>query len=392
MVEYIPAPDPYELLRPLLACLPTAFLSPKPPPALLPLLSPVLRQRVQLLSSVSSAPPEKWIRLLCWDSTRAAQLEEVVGNTSFDPHPVSGEIEIPDDIQIAYKQVDQETLRSRLPLQAYDITVVYLWCPGDAEGGGPGWRVAEVLPLDALRNEDDSWFESIGEANEHRQERILKEALDEAESDSKKDEKAAENEEADDDDAYWAQYDGTPAATPGPKQPVAPRNTEYNGLLHPQPTAEESYFGRYADVQPALDSDDPSVDRKDVGESSLNGGTIAQLLQRYAGAIDQQQTNQPGEASTNQDRELYDPVPNADAVLLSHPRPASASSGSDAVSRLEQTAETQSASEMGVKQHISCNIKSLFRLARSTGISKAEFASLVERELEVLDLLDPDDE
>jgi hypothetical protein len=315
------------------------------------------------------------------------QLEEIVGNTSFDPHPVSGEIEIPDDIHIAYKRLDQETLRSRLPLQTYDITVVYLWCPGDAEGGGPGWRVAEVLPLGALRNEDDSWFESIGEANQHRRERILKDALDEAESESEKDEKAAENEneDEDDDDAYWAQYDGTPAATPGPTQPVAPRNTEYNGLLHPRPTAEESYFGRYADVQPALDSDDPSVDRTEVGESSLNGGTIAQLLQQYA-------TIPPGEPSTNPDRDLYDPAPNPDAVLLSHPRPASASSGSDAVSRLEQTAETQSASEMGVKQHISCNIKSLFRLARSTGISKAEFASLVERELEVLDLLDPDDE
>ncbi|KAL9032118.1 MAG: hypothetical protein Q9180_006688, partial [Flavoplaca navasiana] len=74
----IPPPAAETLLPPLLACLPTAFASTRPPPALLPLLSPILRQRVQLLSGSTSSPSDSWLTKLTWDPTKAEGLAPVV--------------------------------------------------------------------------------------------------------------------------------------------------------------------------------------------------------------------------------------------------------------------------------------------------------------------------
>lgn len=144
MVELINAPDSRALLPPLLACLPTAFVSPQPPPALLPLLSPILRQRLQILTSVSTSPDESWLKLLCWDNAKAERLQSIVENTTFEPHPVSGEIELTDDMPATYKRIDDETLQSLVVLPEYSLAVIYLWCPDDEHGRG--WRVAELLP------------------------------------------------------------------------------------------------------------------------------------------------------------------------------------------------------------------------------------------------------
>ena len=307
-----------------------------------------------------------------------------MGSTTFEPHPVSGEIEIPDDIPIAYKRFDQETLRSRLSLEEYDIAVVYLWCPDGQEGAGPDWRVTEVVPLDCLREDDDSWLGSIGEANEHSQERMVKEALKEAEETANGTTEEHREEEAevdDDDDDYWAQYDNTPGGQTPAQKPPAPRVA--HGAL--QPATDDSYFGRYADVQPALDNDDPSANREEVGESTLNGDAVNQLLRRHAESIGEQQRLEALGMTRNDMSHAGTETP------LNQPRASSPSSGSVSISKLEQTAETQSAAEAGVKQHISSNIRSLFRLARTTGISKSEFDSIVRGELETLDLMPMDD-
>jgi hypothetical protein len=73
-----------------------------------------------------------------------------------------------------------------------------------------------------------------------------------------------------------------------------------------------------------------------------------------------------------------------------HPRPMSASSESS-VEKLEQQAERiehQAQAEVGIKQHISTDIKSLYRLARSVGISREEFGRIVQTELELLPMMD----
>lgn len=396
MVEYIPPPEPRTLLAPLLACLPTAFASPRAPPALLPLISPILRQRVNLLTSTSQSSSDSWLKLLCWDPVLAQDVEKIVAEDAFEPHPVSGEIEISDDIIVQYKRLDQETLRARLDLQEYNLTVLYLWCPTDQEGGGPGWRVTEILPFTALKGEDKTWADSIRDANELRQDQLLQQALEKAEQNkgvaseptnngqSAVDRREEEGEEEEDDDDYWAQYDGTSAGTPAPHEASVPNP------LETRPVSDTDYYARYGDVQPALDSDDPTVPRDEIGDVSLNGDALNNIFKQQMEKITRQQ--QADRGHEEESHALHDYHSTNPTLPLNHPRPASASStGSDAVSRLEQTAESQCASEIGVKQHISTSIKSLYRLAKSAGISRQEFGAILDREVEVLELVDADE-
>lgn len=399
MVELIQPPDPRTLLPPLLACLPLAFVSPRPPPALLSLLSPILRQRVQFLASsgASVSAADSWLRLLSWNAEKGEELQSLVDGMTFEPHPVSGEIELPDDMPVTYKRIDEETLHARIVLPDYCLNAVYVWCPNDEQGGGPGWRVTEVLPRGGSGEDEDAWSGSMGEANTLSKERLVEDALRAAEKDEQvkrdglgqEEEKEKEKEEEDDDAAYWAQYDATPGATPATKTP-APNpvsSLEHsNGAGTGSGAAPDSYFARYGDVQPAMDNHDPAEEQSELGPSSLNGDLLASLLQRQANPSDS--AEQGHSARTNG----FSPGIAADdetAMSLNHPRPSTDSSvSSDAVARLEQEAESQSSSEMGVKQHISSNIKSLFRLAKSTGIPRAEFQSLVQTELELLSVSD----
>ena len=85
------------------------------------------------------------------------------------------------------------------------------------------------------------------------------------------------------------------------------------------------------------------------------------------------------------------------AGRLAQPRPTSSASSSSSatVERLERKARAEVSrgqSELGVKQHISTSVKSLYRLAKVAGIERREFERLVRTELEVLSLMDEDDE
>lgn len=378
MVELINPPDPRTLLPPLLACLPTAFVSPRPPPALLPLLSPILRQRIQILTSVSTSSSDSWLRLLCWDTTKAERVQSIVDDSTFEPHPVSGEIELPIEIPVTYKRIDDETLRARVLLSEYCLTVIYLWCPDDEQGGGRGWRVAELLPREGPAEDESSWASSIGEANDQAKEELLADALDDRVHAQPADNGLVQDD--DDDDDYWAQYD----ATPGNKTP-APRAGSSNH--QPSGLSEASYYSQYGNVQPAMDNHDPEEEQPEVGPSSLNGDMLASLLRRQVNGFDDASS-----APRTNGYEHGEVPSDAAARSLSHPRPASASSGSsDAVAKLEQEAESQSTYEVGVKQHIGTSIKSLFRLAKATGMSRVEFQAMVRTELELLDVMDMDD-
>ncbi|OKL56977.1 hypothetical protein UA08_07788 [Talaromyces atroroseus] len=369
MVEFIPPPEPEVLLPPLLACLPTAFVSSRPPPALLPLLSPILRQRVQIFSSVANSPSDSWLRLLCWGDEKADHVSRNLDGLEFEPHPVSGEIEVPEALSITYKRVDEETLRSKLDLSEYKLSVIYVWCSDDQDGGGPGWRIAELEPGDDA-SDRSTWSESISEANEHARERMIDDALREAETGKTR----TEEDNDDDEDDYWAQYDDTPGRTPSAKTQIS-RNFQ-----PPSVVSEDAYFSQYADVQPAMDNHDPSEDTADAGASSLNGDIFARILQQSASAREARDS----EAQEHDNEQAY-----AMSNTVSHPRPASASSGST-VAKLEQEAENQSASEVAIKQHIGHSIKSLYRLAKTTGMQRAEFQSLIRTEIELLSLSDED--
>ena len=62
-----------------------------------------------------------------------------------------------------------------------------------------------------------------------------------------------------------------------------------------------------------------------------------------------------------------------------------------AVERLEKNARSASSAEFGIKQHISTDIKSLYRLARPAGIDRDEFERIVKTELDVLGFMDKED-
>ncbi|KAL8723404.1 MAG: hypothetical protein Q9225_000320 [Loekoesia sp. 1 TL-2023] len=388
MANPIPPPTPQNLLPPLLACLPTAFASTRPPPGLLPLLSPILRQRVQLLSEPASSPSDSWLTKLSWNSTRAEQLASIVEGEAFELHPVSNEIEF-DDVQvIGYRRLDEETLHSRIDVRDLGLTVTYLWCMGDEAGGGDGWRVAEVLPLDDAEDTTSIWSNTIREADEACQRNKLSSTTAKAtpngvhsrvangvQSDS-----VAGRE--DDDDDYWAQYDNAPLSTPGP-QPSPGPPADVRATRHGRTASEAEYFSRYADILPDMDNDDPSADRNVIGESSLNGNVIAP-------------TSHPDTASrippiaslTNKDLDAATQIPifSPTATENPHPQTSSSDAGSSSavVDKLEGSAMLQSQTELAVRQHIASTMKSLYRLARSTGMGMAEFEGTIKTELEVL--------
>ncbi|KAF2196982.1 hypothetical protein GQ43DRAFT_435543 [Delitschia confertaspora ATCC 74209] len=399
-VEYIPPPSARELLPPLLACLSNASTSKQPPPGLLPLLSPILRQRVQLLSS------DTWLPLLSWDAAVGSKLEQIANNIHLEPHPVSGEVEIEEPDTILYRRSDPETLHSRLSLSEFGLIIIYLWCTGGE--GGNAWKLSE------LRGSEDGedgteWYTTIEEANERGFRRKSASALAATTANGngapthislpvqpqapqiQADKEDEEDEE--DDDAYWAAYDRTPGRTPQAKRSPAPVNPSTRNLLPSQ--SELEYFARYAaEVQPALDAHDPDEETPEVGESTLNGNTLdlqqkpeqeAQTLETFPSPWFMGTDLNGHEGFKRED------IDNATRfAALSHPRPSSAASSSS-VEKLERQAEKNSQAELAIKQHISTDIKSLFRLARSAGIELEEFERIIRRELEVLPMLDRDE-
>ena len=321
----IPVPDPRSLLLPILACLPTAFLSPRPPPALLPLLSPILRQRVHLLSATSgtslpnrhqTAPnnTSTWLNLLTWSTSRAAHLSEAVENLHLEAHPVSGELELFGDGdeedgevgKVWYRRLDAETLQARCSVREHGIAVVWVWCRNDSggtglealQGGDPGapeprdaWKVAEVLAVLDADEDREQWYESMWEADEasgrysmrdEDEGQTLRNAHPENGQHPPPDPVPtftltttaanARTDVDDDDDDYWASYDRTPIRTPLATKPTpTPGQTSSS---HHRTTSEQAYFARYgAEVQPALDAHDPDEEADSSAfESTLRGG------------------------------------------------------------------------------------------------------------------------
>ncbi|KAK8229487.1 hypothetical protein HDK77DRAFT_486103 [Phyllosticta capitalensis] len=426
MVQFTPPPDPHALLPPLLACLPLSFASPRPPPALLPLLSPILRQRVQLLSGTTQN--ESWLPLLCWDREKAANLLAVINTIELEPHPASGEIELGDVSQIRYRRRDEETLEARIELSDLDLLPVYLWCMTDATtGDGPGWRLTELRTIQDYDDKPEEWFPSMDEAREASKAAYIADALRKAETPNQTTtNNTTTAQDEDDDDDYWNMYDRTPGRTPA-KQSPAPQvqrptnsSTQQHSNLVPS-TEELEYFARYAaEVQPALDAHDPEEEvPADAGfESTLHGDTLtsaANLSTRNGGV----QFEQPAAANIGPggyDSSLPGPAPHTNGAApaqqqtetspfetlthseLNHPRPVSGSgsgspaSASSSVARIEAAAAGQAAAEVAIKQHISTDLKSLYRLARGAGIARDEFERIVRTELDVLGMMGLDDD
>jgi hypothetical protein len=376
MAMVISPPDQATLLAPILPALPAAAVSKEPALQVLPLLSPILRQRVQLLSGSSTEP---WLRLLCYDTSKATKLAEIARGHSLEPHPVSGEVEVDwgYDSETRYRRLDSETLQALVALPDLGLAFQLIYCVNDQEGGGDGWRIGEVTVA-----EKPSPFSQFGGASSIAEaERQYKEKSGRDKDNTLKvhgtTAKPAQEDEDDDDLDYWARYDATPARTPANNRSPAP-NT--GSAVSQQPsgpkstTAEDDYFAQYDDVQPAMDNHDPDEEAQ-----------AAQLMP----PLGFQQSPGATVAEVNENGSIQKGVSNAE-IALQHPRPDSSasSSGSHTVAKLEETAGKQEQNEFGVKQHVSRSIRSLYMLSKASGIDRDEFERLVKTELDLLGMMD----
>ncbi|KAI0482363.1 hypothetical protein GGR56DRAFT_183285 [Xylariaceae sp. FL0804] len=378
-------PDVQQVVGPVLSTLPAAAASLQPAETVLPYLSPILRQRVQLLSSASSNDP--WIRLLCYDTSKVPKLADIVQNGSLEPHPVSGEVEIDwdYDVETHYRRVDEETLQGLVALKEMGLVFRLVYCTGDTVGGD-GWKVGEVSLA-----EKPSPFSSFGGvstiAEAERRFRESKTKIEIPAPPQSSGPHAVGAEEEEDDDDYWARYDATPGAkTPAPGPSPGPQTAQATGGA-----AEADYYSQYDNVQPAMDNHDPD-EEANVDIAPPLGLAARPTLARDGvpeeeGALNETRGSwtlaEPPRSPSAHSRSGDDPN-----LVHPHPRPASSAGSSASVEKLEAAAARQEQGDFGVKQHVSRSIKSLYMLSRASGIDREEFERMVKAELDVLGLME----
>lgn len=350
MAESIALPDPNHLIPPLLACLPLAFTSSRPPPALLSLVTPIIRQRLQVLGNSSSS--QHWLSRLCWGQTNAEKLQEIVERGTFEPHPSSGEIELGEIYPTTFKRFDENTLHAQLLLKDWDLVAIYLWCVEGAASSS--WKLAELLPYDTSTQYESRWVPSIDLAN----------ALAASESMSARNHEDSTSRERNtsqpsEDDDYWARYAkmSTETSDNADGWPLS------NGATSPPRDTKGNHYDRYSQVQPMMDSHDPYEQSAEGIDSSIQGDVLDGMLQQL----------QMGRV----------PPPPPESVSS-----RASSVGPGIVGRLERKADDQSSARVAVRQHIASSMKSLYRLAMTTGMERDEFNDLVERELQTNELVD----
>lgn len=260
-----------------------------------------------------------------------------------------------------------------MELLELDIDVIYMWIGNDPEGKDDGWKIQDVrLSKD---REEQKWYRSVGEADQafyDQASTYTAPSIPSSAFASAPQQAAVENsEDEDEDDDYWDMYDRTPARTPMvPQKQDAP--------------SEDSYYARYGDVQPALEPE-PSP-------ASSNPITIPLNTRTSYSPLSTQTANT---ASTTPPTALSSSFMSHkdDHTTITHaPRPisvaSSTSSTRESIARLEDNATLQMQSEIGVKQHISTTIKSLYRLSKAAGIRREEFERMLQTEVAVLEMMD----
>jgi hypothetical protein len=421
-------PDIGAVVAPVLSALPGAAASTEPATTVLPSLSPILRQRVQLLSSASTEP---CIRLLTYDPAKVPQLTKIAQSGSLDPHPVSGEVEVDwdYDVETKFKRLDQETLQAMVVLKELNLFFRLVYCTGDPDGGGDGWRVGEVGVADSSTLPSFGDSSNIQQAEKEFQasktasnSRPVADGSLAATSTKGTWSAQAPADDNDDDDDYWARYDATPSRTPAVQRSPAPRAPAQPSGASIQRSqsadAEDAYFAQYDSVQPAMDNHDPDEEAAMIEHAEhteplppLGLSKPQPTHTQINGATTRSTTNQ---SDPTNGPILAQPVPikpdsvrssapsngsqeeSSSSWVLAPPQPhrpgssASSSNGSQTVARLEGAAETRQQAEFGVKQHIARSIRSLFLLSRASGIDREEFERMVRMELDVLGMVEED--
>jgi hypothetical protein len=212
--------------------------------------------------------------------------------------------------------------------------------------------------------------------------------------------------EEDEDDGYWDRYDATPARTPAVNRSPAPQaaagasataSASSHWSAYDASAAmdddDDDYYAQYDTVQPAMDNHDPDEEamvrahiQPPLGLSRSNASVVT---------TDAPVPQNPWSSETNNNTSQDDELLSARELALLHPRPRSSASssshGSITVAKLEASAEKQEKNDFGVKQHVSRSIRSLFLLARSSGIEREEFEQLVKREMDILSMMEDEE-
>ncbi|KAJ4394227.1 hypothetical protein N0V93_003444 [Gnomoniopsis smithogilvyi] len=397
MASTITAPNLRDILTPLLPSLPAAAMSSQPAPGILRLLSPILRQRVQLFSSTSNDP---WLRLMTYDKSKETRLSEVARSDRLEPHPVSGEVELDldYDVQVQYRRLDEETLQALVVLDEFELFFRLVYCVNDEAGGGDGWRVGEVsVPDKQSTLASFAGYPNVAEAEKAFGAKGASTASSTLRAPSVGHQTVPQQDEDDDDDDYWARYDATPARTPQIKQSPAPEARQQNHMVQRDISdADEAYYAQYDSVQPAMDNHDP--DEAEMAEQ-LGQAPPPPLGLQYSPSDMKAAGDETDDMDEINGSWTLAPSPSARSrdeeertSALAHPRPESSASsnGSNTVLKLEEQAGRQEQSEFGVKQHVSRSIRSLFMLSRTAGIDRDEFERMVRNELDVLGMVEND--
>ena len=331
-----------------------------------------------------------WLPLLSYNEENGKQLlSKVMASEMLEPHPVSGEVELDIDLRNipkSYTRLDEETMVTKIEIEELGMEVRGTYCLNDTESGGSGWKISEIGTIGASFKGEmafESWTHTLHDAEEEWRIRIKnKQEAPKIDGYENKQE-----EEEDDDAAYWAQYDNENNSTPAPPTQPSPAPAPFG--MKSDGNAEEDYYNRYGSVQPAMDGHDP-----DEAVEGVDSGLGSHHVEQY---------NHTTAPQHQQDTNIIQPRPHSS----SH---SSTSSGarSAIVSALEQKAEADSIqhspvvvsplhlspssqpsvdretqSEIAIRQHISASLKSMYRLARATGMDRESFRDLVEREAQL---------
>lgn len=256
------------------------------------------------------------------------------------------------------------------------VEIIYMWIGNDPENEDDGWKIQDTRLSED--REEQNWYISIGEAEQafYDQASSYTPPLVQSSTSVSAPQRAAVAQEVeDDDDDYWNMYDRTPARTPM--------------LAEKQDTPSEgSYYARYSDVQPMLEPGPTST--------SLTGINIPLNTQPSYSPLSTQTANT---ASTTPPAALsptFAPHKDDCITVTYAPRPRSVTSSSsstrESIARLEENAGRHIQNEVGIKQHISTTIKSLYRLSKVTGIQREEFERILQAEVAVLAMMDEGDD
>ncbi|KAF3904696.1 hypothetical protein ABW21_db0209086 [Orbilia brochopaga] len=406
MVLSIPPPSLADLLPAFLAHIPASFASPQPPPSLPPHLTPLTRSRLTHLSFnlPSSSSDSSWLSLLTWSSDPSdgqALHEHLVGQDYYFLHQAPS----PGTFQCkGFRRLDAETLQTLVSVPEIELLVVYQFIENDVLASGEAgvansWKVHDVR----LSDDEDtllragSWHDSIDAAEESfRANKYTAAARPTVFTAVTSYHNETYDNENDDEDDYWGRYDEEDtessagdheqrAAVPPPatvSQQQSPVQLAASLLarrvLDPQPTDadEDAYFAQYADVQPVLDNTDHTTNTT----SNLNIITNAE-------------NRRDSLSTTHTDREEPSSSLSTPLTAFTHPSthisPVQQQNKTNAdVAALERAAEVHTQAEVAIRQHVSTSIKSLYRLWKAGGLDADDFAKVVEREVEVLRLVE----